>query len=159
MRCVFLGDSGIGKTTFLKKAIHDESNTGPTIGVNSMVYISGKDKLHCWDTSGTRRFERVSLMFANGADAIIYMYDVSTPSTLDRVLHWRQLADAVHNTPNVHILVGLKTDLENKCPTEGYENFLWINCPTENQTMEAIVEIIKSTRPKVTTKSRQSCCF
>jgi len=159
MRCVFLGDSGIGKTTFLKKAIHDESNTAPTIGVNNVVYLSGKDKLHCWDTSGTQRFERVSLMFANGADAIVYMYDVSTPSTLDRVLHWRQLTDAVHNTPDVHILVGLKTDLENKCSTEGYENFIRINCPTENQTMETIVQIIKLNQPKVSTTTRQTCCF
>lgn len=157
MRCVFLGDSGIGKTTFLKKATHDESNTAPTIGVNSVVYLSGKDKLHCWDTSGTQRFERVSIMFANGADAIVYMYDVSAPRTLERVLHYRRLTDG--NTPNVHILVGLKTDLENKCSTEGYENFIWINCPTENQTMETIIKIIKSNQPKVPKTVRQTCCF
>ena len=57
MRCVFIGDSGIGKTTFLKRAIHENSETRPTVGVNSMVYISDDVKLHCWDTSGKQRFD------------------------------------------------------------------------------------------------------
>ena len=75
MRCVFIGDSGIGKTTFLKRAIHENSETRPTVGVNSMVYISDDVKLHCWDTSGKQRFECISSMFANGCDAVVYMFE------------------------------------------------------------------------------------
>tara|TARA_B110000285_G_scaffold235524_1_gene317799 strand:+ start:7479 stop:7958 length:480 start_codon:yes stop_codon:yes gene_type:complete len=159
MRCVFLGDSGIGKTTFLKKAVHDNSPTAPTIGVDSIVYMSNDNKLHCWDTAGTQRFERIAIMFATSVDAIIYMYDVSTPATLERVHYWRKLTEKNDNQPDLHILIGLKGDRQNCCSLEGYENFLHVNCPTEQETLDTIVDIIKFNQPKPPSTTRQTCCF
>jgi small GTP-binding protein len=159
MRCVFLGDSGIGKTTFLKKAVHDNSPTAPTIGVDSIVYMSNENKLHCWDTAGTQRFERIAIMFATSVDAIIYMYDVSTPATLERVRYWRKLTEKNESQPEVHILVGLKQDLQNKCSLDGYEDFIPVMCPTEQQTMDAIIDIIQFHQPQTAPTTRQTCCF
>jgi len=159
MRCVFLGDSGIGKTTFLKKAIYDNSRTAPTIGVNSMVYMSNGNKLHCWDTSGTQRFERISIMFANSVDAIVYMYDVSTPETLERVHYWRKLTEKNDNQPDLHILIGLEGGRQNRCSLEGYEDFIHVRCPTEHQTLDTIIDIIKFNQPKSAPGTRQTCCF
>lgn len=157
MRCVFIGDAGIGKTTFLKKAIYDKTNVAPTVGVNSMVYISNGVKLHCWDTSGAPRFEHISIMFTNSVNAIVYMYDVSKPSTLERVRYWRNLIKKNHD---LHILVGLKCDLQNRCSLEGYEDFIHVKCPSEQQTMDTIIELIDSNEPpEMVETPRQSCCF
>tara|TARA_B100000795_G_scaffold177039_1_gene133799 strand:- start:701 stop:1180 length:480 start_codon:yes stop_codon:yes gene_type:complete len=159
MRCVFLGDAGIGKTTFLKKAVFDNSRTAPTIGVNSMVYMSNNDKLHCWDTSGTKRFEHISIMFANSVDAIVYMYDVSTPETLERVHYWRKLTEKNEKQHDLHILIGLKGDQQDCCSLEGYENFIHIKCPTEHETLDSIIDIIKFNQPPSPHTTRQTCCF
>lgn len=162
MRCVFLGDSGIGKTTFLKKSICDNSRTIPTIGVVSMIYMSNDDKLYCWDTSGSPRFERVSMVFANSVDAIVYMYDVSRPETLKRVRYWRKLTEKNKKQSDLHILVGLKGDRQNCCSLEGFEDFLYVECPTEHQTLDTIIDIIKFNQNKTAARqpcARQSCCF
>lgn len=99
-RIVVIGDTGVGKSTFLKHlsllAQPGDRDTEPTIGVD-MVALKLADaatgrviRYHFWDTAGQERFRSITRQFYHNLDAIVVMYDVSRRSDE------RGGADSVH---------------------------------------------------------------
>ncbi|KAL3074924.1 hypothetical protein niasHS_014369 [Heterodera schachtii] len=113
-----LGDSGVGKTSFLHRYT-DNSFTGQFI---STVGIDFKEKkvvrgfggrgqrilLQLWDTAGQERFRSLTTAFFRDAMGFILIFDITNEqSFLNLKIH------AYTETPDI-ILCGNKSDLENR---------------------------------------------
>ena len=81
LRAVFVGESGVGKTTLLRRASKDSGRIVPTIGVDNALFDYAGVFFQCWDTSGQPQFRTVAQMFIEKSRLVIYMYDASKPET------------------------------------------------------------------------------
>ena len=114
--CIIVGAKSTGKTSILLREIehHVPERINGTIGVEHTNYVYQDIRLQCWDTSGDRRFERVIPIFSTRCHIAIYVVDVSRPSTLDYALEWYEIFSSDDDTPQLHVLIINKMDLENK---------------------------------------------
>lgn len=88
-RCIFIGKSGVGKTTLLRGAAHENVDAPPpTMGVDLVTCATDRGKLLCWDTSGQVKFRTIVGMFFKDCRVVVYVYDVSDPDSLDCIEEW-----------------------------------------------------------------------
>ena len=89
-----------------------------TIGIDfkiKYVQIDGKNvKLLMWDTAGQERFRTITSSYYRGAHGIIIVYDITDRESFDNVKQWLNEIDK-YACENVNkLLVGNKSDLDNK---------------------------------------------
>ena len=117
---IIIGDTGVGKSCLLlqfidKRFRHDHDLT---IGVefgSRVSQIDGKDiKLQVWDTAGQESFRSITRSYYRGAACALLVYDITRRDTFQHLANWLQ--DAIENgNPDMSIiLVGNKTDLEQR---------------------------------------------
>ncbi|KAH9855732.1 ras-domain-containing protein [Lenzites betulinus] len=97
VKLVVIGASGVGKSSIRNQYISGRFTTGyrATIGADFITKtlphhnLSGElVTLQIWDTAGQERFSALSSAFFRGADAVILMFDVNQPQTLDALTKW-----------------------------------------------------------------------
>ncbi|KAL4245161.1 P-loop containing nucleoside triphosphate hydrolase [Abortiporus biennis] len=97
VKLVVIGASGVGKTSLRHQYISGRFTTGyrATIGADfitkTLPHPSNPDEnivLQIWDTAGQERFSSLSSAFFRGADAVLMMFDVNQPQTLDALKKW-----------------------------------------------------------------------
>ena len=121
---VILGDSGVGKSSILNQFIKYDfnSNQSTTVGLEfcvSKININGYNiNLHIWDLSGQCTYQNLVKKYCNEANGVILVYDVNNRRTFNYLEKW--IFDIRNNTrPNIKIiLVGNKTDLDNRVVTK-----------------------------------------
>lgn len=93
-KIIAIGDSGTGKTCFLKQYVGEmfSSSYKSTIGVDFMTkaicYRNRRFKLQLWDTAGQDRFSTLVKSFYRGAHAIILCCSVDNPCSIDNIHTW-----------------------------------------------------------------------
>eukprot|EP00117_Sycon_ciliatum_P031392 scpid26388/ scgid0095/ Ras and EF-hand domain-containing protein homolog len=115
-----LGDSGVGKTTF----IHRFANQGrrqphgippATIGVDYVVknaIIADQTvTLKLWDTAGTERFHSLAQNYLRRCDGVILMFDITKRSTFEGVRKWQSGVLQTCREGATLMVVGNKVDL------------------------------------------------
>ncbi|KAG5650663.1 hypothetical protein H0H81_011452 [Sphagnurus paluster] len=127
VKLVVLGASGVGKTSLRGQFISGRFSTGyrASIGADFITKTlphptnpSESVTLQIWDTAGQERFSSLSNAFFRGADAVLLMFDVNTPSTLDALPKWWAEFRAHAPVPDEDlrtcccVVVGNKVDLE-----------------------------------------------
>uniref|UniRef100_A0A8C0D570 RAB44, member RAS oncogene family n=1 Tax=Balaenoptera musculus TaxID=9771 RepID=A0A8C0D570_BALMU len=115
---IFLGDSNVGKTSFLHLLHQNTFATGltATVGVDFRVTNLLVDNkcfvLQLWDTAGQERYHSVTRQLLRKADGVVLMYDVTSQESFAHVRYWLDyLQDAVSDSV-VILLLGNKTDCE-----------------------------------------------
>lgn len=97
VKLVIVGASGVGKTSLRTKYTSGRFSTNyrATIGADFLTktipHPSIPDEtvqLQIWDTAGQERFSGLSSAFFRGADAVILVYDVTDPLSLDSLTRW-----------------------------------------------------------------------
>uniref|UniRef100_A0A8C5LB66 RAB44, member RAS oncogene family n=1 Tax=Jaculus jaculus TaxID=51337 RepID=A0A8C5LB66_JACJA len=123
---VFVGDSNVGKTSFLHLLHHDSFATGltATVGVDFRVKSLLVDNrcfaLQLWDTAGQERYHSLTRQLLRKAEGVVLMYDVTSRESFAHVRYWLGcLQDAGADTA-VILLLGNKMDCEEErqVPTE-----------------------------------------
>ena len=117
MKLIFLGDSGVGKSSLFRRFLYSSytENYCCTTSINfgtKKVTIDDKDvKLEIWDTAGVERFVTAfNPIYFRMACGVIYVYDVTHPPSLDNLQYWINQVDT-HCEPNIaKILFGNKCD-------------------------------------------------
>ena len=116
LKILVLGDSAVGKTSILLKYTDDyfPNVYVTTIGVEyktKIVKVNGLDiTLQIWDTAGQERFRSLAKSFMQGADGILFVYDITYKKSFDSIKNWiRQTEDV--NGSFYKIIVGNKIDL------------------------------------------------
>ena len=114
LKCVIIGDSGVGKSSILSQLCYRKYNTSmlQTIGVDFFTRTfkinNSNIKYHIWDTSGNPRFKNIIDAYYNKADVIIICYDISNRSTFNNIDNWYKNIQDVHN--KLIFIIGNKSD-------------------------------------------------
>ena len=117
-KIITAGDGGVGKTTLLHRYVKGKflEETLMTIGVqfhlkelqidNDIIY------LQVWDFGGQEHFRPLLSSYASGARGALLLFDLTRPSSLDRVEQWVNICRG--DNPGIPIIfLGTKLDLTN----------------------------------------------
>ena len=95
IKVVVIGDSGVGKTSIIQmfQNLRFTDHFKPTIGAdfsNKEISIDGKIvTLQIWDTAGQERYQSLGTAFYRGADCCVLVYDITSTTSFDNVLNWK----------------------------------------------------------------------
>ncbi|KAL2791741.1 ras-related protein Rab-44 [Daubentonia madagascariensis] len=123
---IFLGDSNVGKTSFLHLLHQNSFATGltATVGVDFRIKNLLVDNkcfvLQLWDTAGQERYHSMTRQLLRKADGVVLMYDVTSQETFAHVRYWLDCLQDAGSDRVVILLLGNKTDCEEErqVPTE-----------------------------------------
>uniref|UniRef100_A0A8C9XYQ4 small monomeric GTPase n=1 Tax=Sander lucioperca TaxID=283035 RepID=A0A8C9XYQ4_SANLU len=124
IKLLALGDSGVGKTTYLYRYTDNKFNHKftTTVGIDfrekRVVSADGATErnfqihLQLWDTAGQERFRSITTAFFRDAMGFLLMFDLTNQQSFLNIRNWMsQLqANAYCDSPDV-VLVGTKADL------------------------------------------------
>ncbi len=120
LKLIIVGDSSVGKTNILTRYTKNLFNTDSkaTIGVefgSKIININDhKIKLQIWDTAGQERYKAVTVAYYKGSKGAFIVYDVTNKSTFDNLDNWINDIKKNGDKETCIILIGNKTDLENR---------------------------------------------
>lgn len=102
LKIVVLGDSGVGKTSLMERFVNRRFSLQykATIGADFLtkdlaVVLDGNASvprtvnLQIWDTAGQERYQSLGSAFYRGADACIFVFDLTNAKTFDDLDSWR----------------------------------------------------------------------
>ena len=119
-KVLLLGNSNVGKSSLFLRFVDDIWNDTfvPTIGVDFKIKtfdIDGKKiKMQIWDTAGQERFKNIISSYYRGAHGILLIYDVTDKDSFRNLSNWLIEIEKNANKNVLKIVIGNKTDLENK---------------------------------------------
>ncbi|XP_060770393.1 EF-hand calcium-binding domain-containing protein 4A isoform X2 [Neoarius graeffei] len=117
-KVVFLGSSGVGKSSFIHHYCrgHFPNKMSTTVGmdfqVRSLVLDSTQIALQLWDTAGQERFHSITTQYYRKADGILVMYDVTQTTSLLAVRDWLDQVQKNMADGACVMLLGNKMDME-----------------------------------------------
>ncbi|XP_010191062.1 PREDICTED: uncharacterized protein LOC104547175, partial [Mesitornis unicolor] len=123
---LFVGDSHVGKTTFLYRLHADTFNPHltATVGldyrIKNLVVDNKRFALRLWDSAGQERYRSVTKQFFRRADGVVLMYDITSGRSFSDVRYWMSCVQEGAEDGVAVLLLGNKTDCatERQVPTE-----------------------------------------
>lgn len=121
-KIVLCGEGFVGKSTIRERylGISFRPSYLQTIGAdyatkNQVYSDDGQSlRLQIWDLAGQQKFSNIREAFYKGTDGVVLVFDVSNPSTADKVIDWvKEIRKSVQEPVPV-ILVGNKIDLRSE---------------------------------------------
>ena len=119
-KIVLIGDTSVGKTNILTKYLSDEfdpeskATVGVEFGTKNFKIENNIVKVQIWDTAGQERYRSITNAYYKGAKGSLLIYDITNKKSFENLEKW--IYDIKTNgDDNISIiLVGNKSDLENK---------------------------------------------
>eukprot|EP00037_Helgoeca_nana_P009664 m.84581 g.84581 ORF g.84581 m.84581 type:complete len:447 (-) comp19727_c0_seq5:29-1369(-) len=121
MKVLVVGDTGTGKTSFIKRYVHNTFSESykATIGVDfalkSLQFKNVLVRLQLWDIAGQERFGAMTHVYYKEAVGAIVAFDSTRPDTFESVLKWKNdLDDKIalpDDSPIPVLLLATKCDL------------------------------------------------
>ena len=119
-KCILLGDSRVGKTTFLQNIL-SETRIRPTetIGID-FRFLPGfpQSRVMVWDISGRELFRPIIKPHYRNTHVAFVLYDESNRASFQNVAQWVQDYQQ-YATPTVLVLVGNRRVPTRVTPEEG----------------------------------------
>ncbi|NXP52594.1 RAB44 protein, partial [Heliornis fulica] len=123
---LFIGDSHVGKTSFLYRLHTDTFNPHltATVGLDYQIKTLVVDNkcyvLRLWDSAGQERYRSITKQFFRKADGVALMYDITSECSFSGVRFWlSSIQEGAEDGVSI-LLLGNKTDCaaERRVPTE-----------------------------------------
>ena len=121
IKILLIGDSGVGKSSIMLKFVEEDykSEYACTIGVDfKSIPITTTNnnyiKLLIWDTAGQERFQTITHIYYRGSNIVIIIYDITNRITFENIEIWLKEIEKYAPDNIIKILVGNKSDIENK---------------------------------------------
>lgn len=138
LKVLVLGDAGVGKTALLEQFVNRRfvGSYKATIGcdflVKEMRVGDAQVTMQLWDTAGQERYQSLGSSYYKGADAVLLVFDRTTPASLSRIGTWKEefLLQGGVSLPETFpfCVVGNKSDLDTKVSTAEAEAWCVDNC-------------------------------
>ncbi|XP_060132418.1 EF-hand calcium-binding domain-containing protein 4B-like [Zootoca vivipara] len=119
-KVVFLGNSGVGKSTFIHRFCYNRflARISSTIGIDyqvkSLMVDNTQVLLQLWDTAGQERFQSITKQYFRRVDGILVMYDITAECSFMAVRNWMSCIQDGIEDGAVIFLVGNKMDTADK---------------------------------------------
>ncbi|KAH0787855.1 Ras-related protein Rab-22A [Histomonas meleagridis] len=156
-KIVMLGDSGVGKTSLVKRWINNtyKGDQLPTIGAaytQNIVNINNESyKIQVWDTAGEEKYRSMAPIYCQGAFGAMIVFDFLVKESFDSINSWVSCLD--NTGGNIPIVIcGNKVDLLEdetklietcqKLNEMGY-TFFATSASTGTHVEEAFMELIR----------------
>nr|XP_031362824.1 ras-related protein Rab-44 [Lonchura striata domestica] len=113
---LFIGDSHVGKTSFLYRLHADTFNPHltATVGldyqIKTLVVDNERFALRLWDSAGQERYRSVTKQFFRRADGVVLMYDITSELSFSDVRFWLSCIQEGAEDGVAVLLLGNKTD-------------------------------------------------
>jgi small GTP-binding protein len=114
-KIIFLGDSGVGKTSIIRKFFHPDISYNPisTVFVDHYSYLHNNHKITFIDTAGQERFDSLTPSYLRKPSLVILIYDSNNADTFRHIIHkWISLVES--NNPHEiinYFVIANKVDL------------------------------------------------
>ena len=118
IKVVFLGESGVGKSSLITRYINNKFNEGFMASVTAsyvakrIQYKGQEYTFEIWDTPGSQKFRALPKFFLKDVKIIILVYDITVKKTFLELQYWLDFILEKHPDALL-ILVGNKNDLLN----------------------------------------------
>ena len=115
-----LGNSSVGKTSFIIKYIEDTfqevylATVGIDFKIKNIIIKDKHYKLYFYDTTGQEKYKSLSFNIIKNAHGILLMYDVTNESSFESIPEWIRNIKELKGDNFPMILLGNKIDVINK---------------------------------------------
>ena len=116
-KILLVGETNVGKSSIMLRFCDNSFSNDkcPTIGVDfKLKWIASgnmKVKLALWDTAGQERYRTLTPAYYRGAQAVIFVYDVTSEKSFRNLDGWVQEVEKFSTKANiVKMVVGNKID-------------------------------------------------
>ncbi|XP_074706546.1 ras-related protein Rab-44 [Strix aluco] len=156
---LFVGDSHVGKTSFLYRLHADTFNPHltATVGldyqIKNLVVDNKRFALRLWDSAGQERYHSITKQFFRKADGVVLMYDITSEYSFSDVRYWLGCIQEGAEDGVAILLLGNKTDCaaERQVPTKEGERlakeyqlmFYECSAASGHNVSESIVSLIR----------------
>ena len=170
-----IGDTGVGKKSFLNCYFKRESNFLATIGIDKEVknikIDNQKYKLTLWNTDVSSRIRTLSKKLYTNNDGILFFFDITNELTFELVLNWiKDIKNGLNNKNDAKLiyLIGNKIDVpERAIKKEKIEEiakslgikYFEISCKINMNIQEVMARIILELHMKVNNIKDAKDCF
>ena len=119
-KLVLVGDVKTGKSAFIQRLVTETPSQiyHPTIGVDFRTTVIShcfrNIKLQIWDTSGQERFRDITKSYFRGADAVIFIFDLTDRESFNNIDMWCEIFKETRGTEFNALILGNKNDLVNE---------------------------------------------
>jgi small GTP-binding protein len=127
VKVVFCGDWGVGKTSLIRRFAENkfDHDYKPSIGVNIVTKIldvkGRKLKLQMFDTGGQERFRTMRQRYYTGANAAIFVFDVTRVSSASAIeSRWLDEVEEVLGSDFERLVLANKIDLDHEREVSEY---------------------------------------
>tara|TARA_B110000114_G_C15043461_1_gene378159 strand:+ start:287 stop:916 length:630 start_codon:yes stop_codon:yes gene_type:complete len=130
-KIIFVGDSGVGKTSILNTYSKKNKISKATVGTEfTEKYIKQYNlTLQIWDCAGQERFRALTKLYYRGAKICILVFDLTNKISLESIEnYWIPIVKKETDESIKLILIGNKCDLTNNIDY----SIIWNLCKTHN---------------------------
>lgn len=130
-KIIFVGDSGVGKTSILNTYSKKNKIPKATLGTEfTEKYIEKHNfTLQIWDCAGQERFRALTKLYYRGAEICILVFDLTNPKSLESIEnYWIPTVKNEAGDSIKFVLVGNKFDLTSNIDY----SIIWKLCNTYN---------------------------
>jgi len=126
-KVIVCGDPAVGKTSVILRYTDKAFRRTylPTIGVNMsekrITYENNIVDFVIWDIAGQAKFQKMRKLFYEGANAQIFVFDLTQPETLHNLMKWAEDIENLLQRKIPGIIIGNKIDLVTERKIEGTE--------------------------------------
>jgi Ras-related protein Rab-6A len=119
-KLVFLGEQSVGKTSLITRFMYDsfDNTYQATIGIDFLsktMYLEDRTiRLQLWDTAGQERFRSLIPSYIRDSTVAVVVYDITNSNSFQQVNKWIEDVRAERGNDVIIMLVGNKTDLQDK---------------------------------------------
>ena len=120
LKYIIIGYSAVGKSNLLLRYAHEKFNEdyqatiGIEFGSKNIEIDNEKYRIQIWDTAGQENFKSLTRAYYKNSVCAIIVYDITNKQSFNNINTW--IDDCKNQSPKTifFVLVGNKSDLENK---------------------------------------------
>ena len=122
IKCVMLGDQGVGKTSIINRYILDrfdsysETTIGASYNAKPVNYNNTIFKLDIWDTAGQERYRSMVPLYYRNSNIVSLCIELSNLDFKNNFMYWYNTLVETEDTNNLRFiyLVGTKSDIKSE---------------------------------------------
>ena len=117
-KIIFVGDSGVGKTTLINRINNEEFKdlNESSVGIDyysKNIKFGGEElTLQIWDTAGQEKYRGLIPTYARNAVLAFIIYDISSKQSFENLTGWIDYLNSIEKMPM--IICGNKIDLADR---------------------------------------------